>query len=115
VAVRDRSLPACVRSYPLSGRGDAAGQTWREVPGYGLVNWTVEQITGQACYLVSLHRRGQATMRVRFAWGWVPLVVWPRRYCKVCQITWLCRTGAWAQWWLDAIAAPERDGAEPAP
>jgi hypothetical protein len=100
---------------PLAGSVDAAGQTWHEVPGYGLVNWSPEQITEQARYLFGLHRPGQTTLRVRIAWGFLPLITWPSRYCKVCQTKWLCRTGAWAHDWLGAVAVAKRCTAEAAP
>jgi hypothetical protein len=115
VAVKHWGTSTSARSYPLSGCVDATGQTWHEVPGYGFVNWTPEQITEQARYLFSLHRPDQTTVRVRIAWGLVPLVTWPGRYCKVCQTKWLCRTGAWAHDWLSAMAAQDRNGVEAAP
>ncbi len=103
---------ASARSYPLSDSVDAAGQTWHEVPGYGLVNWSVEQITEHARYLFGLHRPGQTTIRVRIVWGLLPLIVWTGQRCKVCQTRWLCRTGAWAHDWLGTIAAQERNTVE---
>jgi hypothetical protein len=51
-------------------------------------------------------------MRVRVAWGFLPLVIWPGRYCKVCRATWLCRTGVWAHDWLGSPAAARRNEAE---
>ncbi len=100
---------------PLIATVDVSGQRWREVPDYGLVNWTPEQITEQARYFFSLHRPGQASLRVRIVWGFLPLIAWPSRYCKVCQTKWLCRTGAWAHDWLGALAALERNGVEATP
>jgi hypothetical protein len=102
-------------TVPLVGHVDAAGQTWYEVPDYGMVNWPQQQITEQARYLFGLHRPGQTILRVRIAWGFLPLIIWPARYCKVCQTKWLCRTGAWAHDWLGALAAHERNGVEAAP
>jgi hypothetical protein len=69
MAVKHWGVSMSARSYPLSGSVDATGQTWHEVPGYGLVNWTLEQITEQAGYLFDLHRPDQTTVRVRIAWG----------------------------------------------
>jgi hypothetical protein len=109
MAVPDR------RHSPLAGSADASGHIWYEVPGYGLVNWSAEQITEQARYLFGLHRPGQASLRVRIVCGFLPLITWPGRYCKVCQTKWLCRTGAWAHDWLGAIAAYERNEAAAAP
>jgi hypothetical protein len=114
VVVKRWGSPTAARSYPLSGSVDATGQTWYEVPGYGWVNWTPEQITEQARYLFGVHRPGQTTLRVRIAWGLVPLIAWPSRYCKVCQ-TKLCRTGAWAHDWLGAVETAKGNGVEAAP
>jgi hypothetical protein len=47
------------RSYPLIGATNAAGQVWYEVPGYGFVNWTKEQVTAHAQYVLGFHRPGQ--------------------------------------------------------
>jgi hypothetical protein len=94
------------RSYPLLGVADAAGQTWHEVPGYGFVNWTHEQITEHARYVFGFHRPGQTGLRARIALGFVPLV-WPGRHCKLCQTRWPCRTGLWVRDWLGAVAVAE--------
>src|SRR4051794_34098377 len=102
MVVKPWSPRPSARSYPLSGSVDASGQRWYEVPGYGLVNWTPDQITEQARYVFGLHRPGQVIKRVRIVWGFLPLIVWPGRYCKVCQTKWLCRTAAWAHDWLGA-------------
>jgi hypothetical protein len=103
------------RPDPLAGSVDVAGRTWHEVPGYGLVNWPIGQITEQARYLFALHRPGHARMRARIAWGVLPMITWPARYCKVCQTKWLCRAGAWAHDWLRTMAAAERNRIETAP
>ncbi|HEV7899968.1 MAG TPA: hypothetical protein VGP31_19210 [Planosporangium sp.] len=79
---------------------DAAGQTWYEVPGYGLVTWTVEQITEQARYLAGLHRPDRA----RLTWRFLPVVGWPGRCCKFCQTAWPCRARSWSVSWLDELA-----------
>jgi hypothetical protein len=95
------------RAYLLAGVADASGQTWYEVPGYGFVTWSNEQITVQARYLLGWHRPNRAALRVRIAWSVVPLV-WRGRRCKVCQTTWPCQTGAWVRDWLGAVAVAER-------
>jgi hypothetical protein len=102
------------QAYPLAGATDASGQTWYEVPGYGFVNWTHEQITEHARYVFGFHRPGQTGVRVRIAWGLVPLV-WPGRHCKVCQTAWPCRTGRWVRNWLGAVAVVERNRADDEP
>jgi hypothetical protein len=98
---------SCTQRHPLAGVTDVAGQTWYEVPGYGFVNWTTEQVTQHARYVFGFHRPGQITLRVRIAWGLVPLI-WPGRRCKVCQTRWPCRTGLWVRDWLGAVAVAER-------
>ncbi len=91
----------------------AVGQTWYEVPGYGFVNWTHEQVTQHARYVFGFHRPGQTGVRVRIAWGCVPLI-WPGRRCNVCQTRWPCRTGRWVHDWLGADAVAERSRADAA-
>jgi hypothetical protein len=91
----------------LVGVTDTSGQTWYEVPGYGYVNWTPEQVTQHARYVLGFHRPGQTGLRVRIAWGLLPLV-WPGRHCKVCQTPWPCRTGLWVRNWPGGLGMPER-------
>jgi hypothetical protein len=102
------------RAYSFLGVTDAAGQVWYEVPGYGFVNWTKEQVTAHAQYVFGFHRPGQTGLRVRIALGVVPLV-WPRRQCKVCQTAWPCRTELWVRDWLGAVAVAERSQAKAEP
>jgi hypothetical protein len=95
------SSPA--RTYPLLGDTDAAGHVWYEVPGYGFVHWTHEQITRHAQYVLGFHRPGRTGSQVRLACGALPLV-WLGRRCKVCQTNWPCRTALWVHDWLRAVA-----------
>jgi hypothetical protein len=85
---------------PLKVFLDASGQAWRNVPGYGLVNWSTQRINEHARYVWETHRPDQPAVRVRIELGFLPLVIRPSRYCKVCQTPWMCREARWADDWF---------------
>jgi hypothetical protein len=80
---------------------DASGQTWRDVPGYGRVNWPVEQITERAREVWHTHRPDGLAIKVRVLWRVLPALVLPYRECKLCLVPWMCREALWASRWFD--------------
>jgi hypothetical protein len=91
---------------------DASGQPWYDVPGYGRVNWPVEEITLYARSVVALHRPDGPVVTVRLLWRVLPALVVPHRDCKVCLGSWVCREARWASSWLDAMEHGWRSIAE---
>jgi hypothetical protein len=94
---------AAIGRKPIRFYSDASGQTWHHVPGYGRVNWPVEQITEHARSISGLHRPDQPVMALRLVWGVLPYVAWPHRRCKACLTSWRCRDAQWATWWFDSL------------
>jgi hypothetical protein len=94
---------------------DASGQTWRDVPGYGRVNWPVEQIIEHARLTKQLHQPDGPILKVRLLWRVVPVLVLAHRECKVCLGTWMCREARWARWWLDSIERGWRHSVKASP
>jgi hypothetical protein len=82
---------------------DASGQTWHDVPGYGRVNWPVEQITEHAREVWSLHRPDRPIFKIRLLWHLIPTRVLPYRECKICLTPWMCRQAWWATRWFDSL------------
>jgi len=88
---------------PLRVFLDASGQTWHDIPTYGRVNWSVEQINEHAREVWETHRPGQFVVGMLLAYGFLPYLAWPMRRCKVCQTRWMCREARWASRWFDSL------------
>jgi hypothetical protein len=82
-------------------------QIWYDVPGYGLVNWGVEQLAEHARYLVGVHRPDRTVLRLTVRYGVLPWLTTESQGCKRCGARVTCRESRWALAWLGPLAVDQ--------